>query len=228
MKTEVSAYWLGRIGYLQCHRLQLALHERIARGNHPPSLLLLEHDPVITLGRHANTANVYLPKAELERRGVEVHEIERGGDVTYHGPGQLVGYPLLHLKSMELTVAEYMRRLEDSLVWLLKDISVTATREAGFTGVWHETGKIAAIGIAVRRWVTYHGFALNVTTDLSYATLINPCGLSRPVTSIEKVSGVSPTTEAVALAYLGPFTQAFEVDTIELSFGEPELEDDGG
>jgi len=221
----VNAHWLGRIGYRRCHELQLALHERIVRGDWKPTLLLLEHDPVITLGRHAKASNIHLPAHEIQARGVEVCEIERGGDVTYHGPGQLVGYPLLHLKNMGLSVAEYLRRLEDSLVWLLQEIDVTASREKGFTGVWHETGKIAAIGIAVRRWVTYHGFALNVTTDLSYTSLINPCGLSRPVTSVEQVSGVSPTTEAVALAYLGPFTQAFEVDQIELSFGEPDLED---
>jgi len=195
----VNAHWLGRIGYRRCHELQLALHERIVRGDWKPTLLLLGHDPVITLGRNAKASNIHLPAHELQARGVEVCEIERGGDVTYHGPGQLVGYPLLHLKNMGLSVAEYLRRLEDSLVWLLQEIDVTASREKGFTGVWHETGKIAAIGIAG--------------------------GLSRPVTSVEQVSGVSPTTEAVALAYLGPFTQAFEVDQIELSFGEPDLED---
>ncbi len=222
--TVLRSYWLGRAGYEQVWDLQLALHSRIVAGNQPPTLLLLEHEPVITVGRHGEAANVYSSSGELAARGVAVHRIERGGDVTFHGPGQLIGYPLLNLKTLGLSVAEYLRRLEDSLIILLSDFKITAARERGFTGVWHEKGKLAAIGIAVKRWVTFHGFALNVTTDLSYFELINPCGLSRPVTSIQQLTELSLDCKQVAQQYLTAFDATFGVETSELTSGWPSLE----
>lgn len=220
----VKCYWLGRAGYKQVWDLQLALHSRIVAGNQPPTLLLLEHEPVITVGRHGDTANVYLSEDQLSTKGVDLHRIERGGDVTFHGPGQLIGYPLLNLKALGLSVADYLRSLEESLIALLSEHDLTAARERGFTGVWHEMGKLAAIGIAVRRWVTFHGFALNVATDLSYFDLINPCGLSRPVTSIQLLTGLSFDCKQVAQEYLKAFKAAFGVETSELISGWPSLE----
>ena len=222
--TAVKCYWLGRTPYKPVWELQLALHSLIAAGNHLPALLLLEHEPVITVGRHGDTANVYSAHGELASKGVELHNIERGGDVTFHGPGQLVGYPLLNLKMLGLSVADYLRRLEESLILLLSEHDLTVTREQGFTGVWHETGKVAAIGIAVKRWVAFHGFALNVATDLSYFDLINPCGLSRPVTSIKHLTGQSFDCKYIAQKYLRAFKLAFGVEISELTSGWPSLE----
>jgi len=222
--TVVSSYWLGRAGYKQVWDLQLALHSRIIAGNQPPTLLLLEHKPVITVGRHGDTSNVYLSENELAAKGVELHRIERGGDVTFHGPGQLIGYPLLNLKIPGLSVSEYLRRLEESLIVLLSRYSLETKREPGFTGVWHQSGKIASIGIAVKRWITFHGFALNVTTDLSYFKLINPCGLSRPVTSIQQLTGLSPDCRQVAQEYLSAFRKAFGVESSDLISGWPSSE----
>lgn len=222
--TVVKCYWLGRAGYRQVWDLQLALHSRIIAGNQPPTLLLLEHEPVITVGRHGDTANVHSSLDELTARGVAVHRIERGGDVTFHGPGQLIGYPLLNLKAHGLSVAGYLRSLEESLIALLSDYALQTKREPGFTGVWHETGKLAAIGIAVKRWVTFHGFALNVTTDLSYFDLINPCGLSRPVTSIQQLTGLSLDCKQVAQQYLTAFDATFGMETSELTSSWPSLE----
>lgn len=222
--TLVRCYWLGRAGYKQVWDLQLALHSRIIAGNQPPTLLLLEHKPVITVGRHGDTSNVYLSENELSAKGVELHRIERGGDVTYHGPGQLIGYPLLNLKELGLSVADYLRSLEESLIALLIEHGLVASREPGFTGVWHKEGKLAAIGIAVKRWVTFHGFALNVTTDLSYFELINPCGLSRPVTSIQQLTGLSPDCKRMAQEYLKAFKTAFGVETSELISSWPSVE----
>ena len=213
---EVCAFWLGLTRYEWCWHLQHRLHAAIAARQHPPTLLLLEHEPVITLGKHATPGNLNLPEQELAERGIALHRVERGGDVTFHGPGQLVGYPLLYLKELGLSVAAYLRRLEESLLLFLGDHAVSARREPGFTGVWHESGKLAAIGIAVKRWVTYHGFALNVTTDLSYFSLINPCGLSRPVTSLRAIGGTALPCRDAASQYLSAFAAAFEVEVSEL------------
>jgi len=221
--TIVKCHWLGRAGYKRVWDLQLELHSRIASGHHPPSLLLLEHEPVITVGRHGDSSNVYSSLDELASRGLELHNIERGGDVTFHGPGQLIGYPLLNIKALGLSVAGYLRSLEESLIMLLSEHNLTASRERGFTGVWHETGKVAAIGIAVKRWVTFHGFALNVTTDLGYFDLINPCGLSRPVTSIQQLTGLILDCRQTAHSYLKAFKTAFGVETSELTSGWPSL-----
>jgi lipoate-protein ligase B len=222
--TIVKCYWLGRSGYRQVWNLQLELRSRIAAGNCPPTLLLLEHEPVITVGRHGDSANVHSAHDELTSKGVELHHIERGGDVTFHGPGQLIGYPLLNLKSLGLSVADYLRGLEESLILLLSEHDLTVTRERGFTGVWHQKGKLAAIGIAVKRWVTFHGFALNVTTDLSYFNLINPCGLSKPVTSIQQLAGLSLDCKQVAQEYMTTFKAAFGIETSELIPAWPSLE----
>jgi len=222
--TALKCHWLGRAGFKRVRDLQLALHTRIVAGNQPSTLLLLEHEPVITVGRHGDTANVYLSEDQLSTKGVALHRIERGGDVTFHGPGQLIGYPLLNLKELSLSVADYLRSLEESLIVLLSEHDLVATRERGFTGVWHAKGKLAAIGIAVKRWVTFHGFALNVTTDLSYFDLINPCGLSRPVTSVQQLTGLSFGCKQVAQEYMKAFKAAFGVEMSELTSGWPSLE----
>ena len=159
---------------------------RIAREIKNDVLLLVEHPPVITLGRSFHADNIPTPAKVLEERGVEVHEAERGGDVTFHGPGQLVGYPIFALEEHRRDVHWFLRRLEDALILALDDFGIAAERKPDYTGVWTSGRKIASIGIHVKQWVTWHGFALNVTTDLSYFDLIVPCGIRDVVmTSVE-------------------------------------------
>ncbi len=169
---------LGRRPYGDVLELQRALcRQRIAGEIDEDILLLVEHDPVVTLGRGTRADSLPLPRPELERRGVEVFEVERGGDVTFHGPGQLVGYPVLDLRQHREDLHWYLRRLEAGLITGLGRLGVEAMPNPGLTGVWTGGRKIASIGIHVKQWVTFHGFALNVNTDLSYFDLIVPCGI---------------------------------------------------
>lgn len=216
---EVCAKWLGRVPYKKCWDYQLALHAEVVSGKSPSTILLLEHEPVVTVGRHGDSTNIYFTPEQLAAKGIDLHYVERGGDVTYHGPGQLVGYPLLNLKEMDISVAEYLRTLEESLISLLAAYGLETHREAGFTGVWHKHAKVTAIGIAVKRWVSFHGFALNVTTDLDYFKLINPCGLSRPVTSIKELTGIEMDCKTVAESYLEHFARSYGVSASELIDG---------
>jgi lipoate-protein ligase B len=140
-------------------------------------LLLLEHEPVVTLGRSSKDKNVIASKEFLASRGIELFEVERGGDVTFHGPGQLVGYPIIDLKRHKQDLHWYLRQLEQALISTLGEFGIAAERNTGYTGVWTGGRKIASIGVHARDWVTWHGFALNVTTDLSYFDLIVPCGI---------------------------------------------------
>jgi lipoyl(octanoyl) transferase len=184
----------GREPYTRVLAWQRELVAARKAGLIPDALLLGEHTPVITLGRNARRENLLLSEAELARRGVEVHETDRGGDVTYHGPGQLVGYPILELSGLKKDVVWYVRTLEEVLIRAARDFGLEAMRKkapAGkrtlYTGVWVGEEKLAAIGVHVSRWVTSHGFAFNVTTDLSHFDFIVPCGLrEKGVTSLEK------------------------------------------
>jgi lipoate-protein ligase B len=169
---------LGRRPYLEVLELQRDLcRERGAGALAEDVLLLVEHEPVVTLGRGSRPASLPLPPVQLERRGIAVVEVERGGDVTYHGPGQLVGYPIVDLREHRQDLHWYLRRLEDGLADALGRLGIEAGRNPGLTGVWTAGRKIASIGIHVKQWVTFHGFALNVTTDLSPFDLIVPCGI---------------------------------------------------
>ncbi|MBI1723868.1 MAG: lipoyl(octanoyl) transferase LipB, partial [Gemmatimonadetes bacterium] len=154
------------------------------------ALLLLEHPPVVTLGRGTRQSSLPIDPDALRRRGIDVFEIERGGDVTYHGPGQLVGYPIFDLTKHRQDLHWFLRQLEEALIVALRALGILGERHAGHTGVWTSGRKIASIGIHVRQWVTWHGFALNVTTDLSAFDLIVPCGIPNVVmTSVQKEQG---------------------------------------
>jgi lipoate-protein ligase B len=169
---------LGRRSYGEVLDLQRSLcRSRLTGELTDDVLLLVEHDPVVTLGRGTRAHSLPLSPTELVRRGVEVFEVERGGDVTYHGPGQLVGYPILDLRQHRQDLHWYLRRLEQSLIGGLDGLGIAAGTNPGLTGVWTNGRKIASIGIHVKQWVTFHGFALNVTTDLDYFDLIVPCGI---------------------------------------------------
>ena len=220
--------YLGRVSYAEGLQLQRRLVEARVAGRIGNTLVLLEHPPGLTLGRNSDRKNVLATDEFLAYRGVEIHEINRGGDVTYHGPGQLVGYPIVDLRSFALTglgrrlgAVEYVRWVEEALIRACADFGVKTERVAGRTGVWTLAGgsieekKIAAIGVHISRGITSHGFALNVTTDLRDFELIVPCGISdRKVTSLElEVSeevGETLTMEKVIHAVARQFGRVFE------------------
>lgn len=195
---RVSVSWLGRIDFDSALRLQ---EERVAlrqAGTVNDALFLLEHPPVITLGRGADERHVLWGEIERRRNGIELRRTRRGGDVTYHGPGQLVGYPVIELPPDRRDVHRYLRDLEEVLIRTLGDFGIRAGRYPGYTGVWVEGAKIAAIGVRVARWVTSHGFALNVDPDLSHFDSIVPCGIAHaPVTSMARVLGRAPAMKRV-------------------------------
>ncbi len=182
---------LGRRPYLEVLELQRSLcRERAEGGLEEDLLLLVEHEPVITLGRSTAASSLPVPREEILARGIEIHEVERGGDVTWHGPGQLVGYPIINLEQLRPDLHWYLRALEDGLIDALELLGVPADRNPGYTGVWTAGRKIASIGVHVKRWVTLHGFALNVTNQLDHFDLIVPCGISRVVmTSVAEERG---------------------------------------
>ncbi len=216
---------LGRVDYTTGLDLQKQLVEARHENRIGNTLLLLEHPPVLTLGRNSDRSNILATDEFLAYRGVEVHEINRGGDVTYHGPGQLVGYPVLDLRSFTLGgrrigAVDYVRLLEEVLIRSLGDFAVPAQRISGRTGVWTIAGgsvqekKVAAIGVHISRGITSHGFALNVTTELRDFELIVPCGISdRAVTSLEleaTADAMVPTMENAINAVARQFGRVFE------------------
>jgi lipoyl(octanoyl) transferase len=226
----ISVLKLGRIDYAAGLRVQQELIELRKAGRIGDVLLLLEHTPVVTLGRNAKSTNILLSPEALAARGVEVFECNRGGDVTFHGPGQLVGYPIFDLRehvssqhsaisSQEKTgrkhlgAVDYVRRLEEVLIRTCADFSIATKRVAGLTGAWTEAdpeAKIAAIGVHISRFVTSHGFALNVNTDLSFFNLIVPCGITtRPVTSMDKELGHEIDVKAVMESMARNFATVF-------------------
>lgn len=189
---------LGRVPYARGLEIQERLVAERQAGRAEDHLLLLEHDPVFTLGRNARQENVLFPAELLRERGFEVFESGRGGDVTYHGPGQVVGYPILDLSPDRRDVHRYVRDIEEVMIRVCGDYGLSAGRIAGLTGVWVGGDKIGAIGVRISRWVTSHGFALNVTTDLGAFDLIVPCGIrGRGVTSLERLLGAPVPLEEV-------------------------------
>lgn len=192
----METVWLGEIGYRDALELQLDCVDRRAARKIPDTLLLLTHPHVYTLGRAGDEANLLVSREDLAREGISVERVGRGGDITYHGPGQLVGYPIFLMEKPD--VHKFVRSVEAALIDALAEFEVAARRIAGLTGVWVGERKIASIGVGVRKWVTYHGFALNVTTDLSRFRRIHLCGLKgREATSIAEEKGSAPPMETV-------------------------------
>jgi lipoyl(octanoyl) transferase len=204
---------MGLIGYQEALELQRELVEERRANRIPDLLLLLQHPPVITLGVRSETAraNVVATSERLAELGIEVHETGRGGDVTYHGPGQIVGYPILDLRPDRCDVHKYVRDLEEVMIRTCADYGIAAGRIAGLTGTWVGAEKIGAIGIRISRWITSHGFAFNVRTDLDHFKLIVPCGISdRGVTSLERLTGRTIALDAVEDALVRRFSEVFE------------------
>jgi lipoyl(octanoyl) transferase len=187
--VPAHAYWLGRLGYMEAARLQHRLVEERRRDAVCDTFLFLEHPPVITLGRASEQGNLLAPMSVLAARGIELWETTRGGDVTYHGPGQLVGYGIVDLKAQGRDVGRYLRALEDAVIAFLARHGLVGERHAEYTGVWVGGDKVCAIGVRADHWVTAHGFALNVDSDLSHFDLIVPCGIrGRGVTSLARLA----------------------------------------
>ena len=204
--------YLGRIAYAEVLALQQSLHDSRKRNEISDTLLLLEHPHVITLGRAANRANVLVDEQTRTEKQIELFETGRGGDVTYHGPGQLVGYPIISLAPEAQDVRRYVRNIQEVLVRTARNFGVEAEPRGGeHVGVWVGDDKLAAIGIRLSRWVTMHGFAFNITTDLEYFKLIVPCGIQdHGVTSLEKILGTKIEIETVAEAAVRHFGEVFE------------------
>jgi lipoyl(octanoyl) transferase len=210
---ELEVRRLRLIGYQEALELQRELVEERRANRIPDLLLLLQHPPVITLGVRSETAraNVVATSERLAELGIEVHETGRGGDVTYHGPGQIVGYPILDLRPDRCDVHKYVRDLEEVMIRTCADYGIAAGRIAGLTGTWVGAEKIGAIGIRISRWITSHGFAFNVRTDLDHFKLIVPCGISdRGVTSLERLTGRTIALDAVEDALVRRFSEVFE------------------
>ena len=189
-KTCHAVFFREPVEYESALALQMKICELKKRGMPEDFLLLLEHPPVITLGRNGNWHNLVVSEEMLQDRGVTRFQADRGGDITFHGPGQLIGYPLLKLEAREKDVHRYMRNLEETVIRTAGDFGSEARREGNLTGVWTDSGKICAMGVHISRWITRHGLALNVNTDLSFYELIVPCGLvGKPVSSMQAVLG---------------------------------------
>lgn len=214
-----EARWLGLTTYTDGLRLQERAVERLRAGEGNEQLLLLEHPHVFTLGRGGVAANILADEQQLQSHAIEVHETGRGGDVTYHGPGQLVGYPIVNLKPDRCDVHRYVRDLEEVLIRAIGDYGIKGERIAGLTGVWVGDEKIAAIGVRIARWVTSHGFALNVNTDLQYFQMIVPCGITdKGVTSLASLTGRTFDLREVAERVTYHFAEVFERDVTRFDY----------
>lgn len=208
---------LGLVPYGDALELQRRLADERIAGKIGDTLLLMEHPGVVTLGRSTREASLPVAPDLLRRRGIAVFEIERGGDVTYHGPGQLVGYPIVDLQQHRPDLHWFLRQLEEVLIEALARVGIAAGRNPGYTGVWTGGRKIASIGIHVRQWVTWHGFALNVTTDLAPFQLIVPCGIQDVVmTSVEREgANADDLPSAVRRAVVDAFVAGFGYERAE-------------
>jgi lipoate-protein ligase B len=221
LRRTGRSYFLGRMGYLEAARIQHALVRERLGGEGADTFLFLEHPPVITLGRGSQAEHVLAETEALTTAGAEVWETTRGGDVTYHGPRQLVGYGILDLKGHGRDLGRYLRQLEEALIRLLADYGLEGSRRDGMTGAWVAERKVAAIGVRADRWITAHGFALNVAPDLTHFDWIVPCGIREyGVTSIAELlrerdaQAKAPTLEQVAERCRGYLGEVFETDFV--------------
>ncbi|QSQ09007.1 Octanoyltransferase [Koleobacter methoxysyntrophicus] len=204
---------IGFRDYVSAWNLQEEYVLKRLCGSIPDVLILVEHPPVFTIGRAGTGEHIIAPQEVLEREGIKVYEINRGGDVTYHGPGQLVGYPILNLGEYDKDLHETVRKYEEVIIRLLAEYCIEAGRIEGLTGVWVGDEKIAAIGIGVRKWVTFHGFALNVNPNLEHFKLIVPCGIrDKGVTSMEKILKERVNWEGLKEKLIYHFVDVFEYD----------------
>lgn len=214
--SVLHVHWLGRVDYLTAWDLQKVLAAQRREATIPDTLLLLEHDPpVITLGRAWQSDHLLVTPDELQKMGIQLVETDRGGDITYHAPGQLIGYPILDLRWHGRDVHLYLRRLEETLIRTVRRLGIEGERKEGLTGVWVGEEKLAAMGIKVSHWVTMHGFALNVSTDLSAFRLIIPCGIrDKGVTSLARLLGREITPHELIPLITDAFAEVFKLQPV--------------
>jgi lipoyl(octanoyl) transferase len=220
--NHVLFSYLGLQDYQASWDLQKTAFQKKIEGVLESDLFILQqHNHVYTLGKNADDRNLLATERELDEEGIKVYQVERGGDITYHGPGQLIGYPILNLKTYGMHVGDYMRALEEMIIQLLSDYEIEGSRVQGRTGVWVKNEKICAMGIRVSHWITMHGFALNVNTDLHKFEHIIPCGIAdRGVTSLQKLLGGQLRLEEVVEKIIKKFENIFQVKTEILSPAE--------
>jgi len=212
---KVNLINLPLTDYRKAWDLQRKIHSLRVKDSISDTLILLEHPHVITLGKSGKLENILIPEEELRKRGIEIYRVERGGDVTYHGPGQLVGYFIFSLDGGLGSLAKFVGKIEKTLIEVLKYFGIKGERREKYRGVWVDGKKIAAIGLAVKERVTFHGFALNVNTDLDFFKLIVPCGLKFGVTSMEIEKGIRISMEAVRNGLKRAVESIFECKLIE-------------
>ena len=210
-RNRVAVWRLGVVEYGAACQLQKKIHQKRVEGEIGDTLLLLEHPPTITVGKAGKLENILVPSETLEQRGISLYFVDRGGDVTYHGPGQLVGYPILDLSSRGADLKRYVRELEEVLIRTLEDFSIKTDRDPQHVGVWVGQKKIASIGLSIRDWVSMHGFALNVCSNLEGFSLIHPCGFKdRKTASMQELLAFQPSMEEVIERLLGHFSEVFD------------------
>lgn len=213
---NINVINLGKVDYAEALTIQETLQTARQSGEIEDTLLLLEHPPTLTLGTRGQYSNILVPTELLEKNNIKIYEVNRGGDVTYHGDGQIVGYPIVNLSNFDRDIKSFIWNIEEIFIRLLKnEYHITAEREdKKFTGVWIEDKKIAAIGMSVKRWVTMHGFAFNVNTNLDHFKLINPCGLiGKGVTSLQELTGEQQDFEKLNTLVTKYFCEVFGLES---------------
>jgi lipoate-protein ligase B len=213
---QLIVYHLGIVGYSDAYGLQRDIRRRVIDNESEDTLLLLEHPPTITVGKSGKMENILASKTELARKGVSLFFVDRGGDVTYHGPGQLVAYPIIDLRKRGEDAHKYVADLEEVVIRTLNDFSIRGSRYATHAGVWVENDEIAAIGISLSKWVTMHGIALNVNVDLKSFSLINPCGFTdREAASMSSLLSRDIPVKEVSEKFLSHFSEVFDTDLLQ-------------
>ena len=212
---NLAVHKLGMIDYKNALELQLSLLEKRKHGEIGDTILLLEHPPTYTIGRKGNIKNLLIDSANLKKRGIHFERVSRGGDITFHGPGQLVGYPIIDLNNFNRDVHRFLRKLEEAIILTLSEFGINGERIPELTGVWVGEEKIASIGVGVKKWITYHGFALNVNTDLTYFDNIVACGIPKvEITSMERKLGTKNGMKMIEVenSVIKAFKKTFNMD----------------
>jgi lipoate-protein ligase B len=209
--------------YGKAYRIQKTVHDMRVGGRIADALLLLQHTPTFTIGKSGSASNILVPQSSLKAHGISLFLIERGGDVTYHGPGQIVGYPIIDLRGRDKDIHRFVHDLEEVLIRTVRDFSIKAERDATHPGVWVGKEELAAIGLSVRKWVSMHGFALNVDMRMDHFSLINPCGFSdRRATSMNLLLSQPPSVEEVTERLLVHFSEIFNTVVVD---GEADIQE---